>query len=74
MTSSVFHVKEHIVPSQHIREYARATAVDQHDVLKLSVKQYTPIDNPSPQPGDVTIIGAHANGYPKVGTAHLSIG
>jgi hypothetical protein len=64
-SSFPFHVKEHLVPSQHVREYARATAHSQDDVLYLAVKQYTPKDNPSPQPGDVTIIGAHANGFPK---------
>jgi hypothetical protein len=30
------------------------------------VKQYIPLDNPKPQPGDVTILAAHANGFPKV--------
>ena len=29
------------------------------------MKQYTPLDNPNPQPGDITILGAHANGFPK---------
>ncbi|KAI6088609.1 putative toxin biosynthesis protein [Hypoxylon rubiginosum] len=60
-----FHVKEHVVPTQHVREWPRATANSQEDVLYLSVKQYVPIDNPSPQPGDITIIAAHANGFPK---------
>ncbi|KAI4871049.1 putative toxin biosynthesis protein [Hypoxylon rubiginosum] len=60
-----FHVKEHVVPSQHVREWPRATAASQEDVLYLSVKQYVPVDNPSPRPGDVTIIAAHANGFPK---------
>ncbi|KXJ97391.1 Alpha/beta hydrolase family-domain-containing protein [Microdochium bolleyi] len=60
-----FHVKEHKIASQHVREFPRATANSQEDILWLSVKQYTPIDNPNPQPGDVTIIGAHANGFPK---------
>ncbi|KAI5922839.1 prolyl aminopeptidase-like protein [Camillea tinctor] len=60
-----FHVKEHTIPAQHIREFARATAHSQEDVLQLCVKQYIPKDNPSPQPGDVTLIGAHANGFPK---------
>ncbi|OTB14507.1 hypothetical protein K445DRAFT_12762 [Daldinia sp. EC12] len=60
-----FHVTEHTIPSQHVREFPRATANSQEDVLYLSVKQYTPIDNPDPQPGDVTILGAHANGFPK---------
>lgn len=32
----------------------------------MAVKQYIPLDNPNPQPGDVTILGAHANGFPKV--------
>jgi hypothetical protein len=39
---------------------------EQEDVLYLAVKQYTPLSNPNPQSGDVTIIGAHANGFPKV--------
>ncbi|KAI0009375.1 putative toxin biosynthesis protein [Xylariaceae sp. FL0662B] len=60
-----FHVKEHTIPAQHVREWPRATARSQEDVLHLSVKQYIPVDNPDPQPGDVTIIGAHANGFPK---------
>lgn len=34
--------------------------------MHLAVKQYIPLDNPNPQPGDVTIIAAHANGFPKV--------
>lgn len=60
-----FHIKEHKIASQHVREFPRATANSQEDVLWLSVKQYTPIDNPNPQPGDVTVLGAHANGFPK---------
>lgn len=57
---------EHISPCQHIREYPRAIATEQEETLWLSVKQYVPIDNPNPKPGDITIIGAHANGFPKV--------
>jgi hypothetical protein len=66
MSALLFHVNEHIIPCQHIREYARATAVEQEDVLQLAVKQYIPLDNLDPKPGDITIIGAHANGFPKV--------
>ncbi|RMZ88084.1 hypothetical protein DV736_g4680, partial [Chaetothyriales sp. CBS 134916] len=62
---SPFHVVQHRVPAQHIREYPRALLNDQETVLYLDVKQYIPTDNPNPQPGDVTIIGAHANGFPK---------
>lgn len=29
------------------------------------MKQYVPKENSNPKPGDVTIIGAHANGFPK---------
>ncbi|KAL2810449.1 Alpha/beta hydrolase family-domain-containing protein [Aspergillus granulosus] len=64
-SSGPFRVVEHVVPSQHIREYPGATAHEQEDVLNLAVKQYIPLDNPNPQPGDVTILAAHANGFPK---------
>jgi hypothetical protein len=63
--SSVFTIKEHTLECQHIREYARATATSQEDVLHLAIKQYIPLDNPNPKEGDITIIGAHANGFPK---------
>jgi hypothetical protein len=63
--SSKFRVVEHLIPCQHIREYAHATANEQEDVLHLAVKQYIPLDNPDPKPGDVTIIGGHANGFVK---------
>lgn len=67
-SSGPFRIVEHTVPCQHIREYPHATSNSQEDTLYLAVKQYIPLDNPDPQPGDVTIIGAHANGFPKVGT------
>lgn len=60
-----FEIIEHTIPAQHIREWPRATAVSQDDVLQIRIKQYKPIDNPHPQPGDVTVIGAHGNGFPK---------
>ncbi|KAI0402519.1 prolyl aminopeptidase-like protein [Xylaria palmicola] len=60
-----FEIIEHTIPSQHIREWPRATSVSQEDVLQIRIKQYRPVDNPHPQPGDVTVIGAHANGFPK---------
>lgn len=64
--SSPFRIVEHVIPSQHIREYPGATANEQEEPLQLAVKQYIPLDNPKPQPGDVTILAAHANGFPKV--------
>ena len=60
-----FRIVEHRCPAQHIREYSQATANSQEDVFCLEVKQYIPLSNPSPRPGDVTIIGAHANAFPK---------
>lgn len=64
--STLFDIKEHVVEGQHIREYARATAHSQEEVIHLSVKQYIPKDNPNPKPGDITIIASHANGFVKV--------
>ncbi|KAF1984194.1 alpha/beta-hydrolase [Aulographum hederae CBS 113979] len=63
-SESPFQVIEHVVPGQHIREYARATATIDGP-LDLVVKQYIPLDNPRPQWGDLTIIAAHGSGLPK---------
>ncbi|KAK4152407.1 hypothetical protein C8A00DRAFT_16289 [Chaetomidium leptoderma] len=62
---SQFRVVEHTVDCSHSREYVTATANGDADRPRLAVKQYIPLDNPNPQPGDITIIGAHANGFPK---------
>ena len=66
MSLSPFVITEHFIDSQHVREYARATATTHDDILKLAVKQYVPVDNLTPQPGDVTIIATHGSGLPKV--------
>ncbi|KHO01778.1 uncharacterized protein MAM_00779 [Metarhizium album ARSEF 1941] len=63
--AALFNVTDHIIHASHIREFARATAISQDTALELHVKQYTPKDNASPHKGDVTFIGAHANGFPK---------
>lgn len=65
MSTSIFRVQEHTIPASHIREYPRATADDQEDVLQLAVKQYSPRDTFKAR-NEVTIIGAHANAFPKV--------
>lgn len=67
--ASSFRVVQHVVNGSHTRDYISATANGDEDTPRLSVKQYIPLDNPSPKPGDVTIIGAHANGFPKVSLA-----
>lgn len=61
-----FIINEHVIPCQHLREYSHATSTAEETVLHLAVKEYIPRDNPNPKPGDVTIIGAHANGFTKV--------
>lgn len=52
------------MPGQHIREYPRATADAQEEVLELAVKEYIPRDGGGE--GAVTVLAAHANGFPKV--------
>lgn len=65
---SHFLVHEHIVPAQHTRQWPRGTEIGHENALKLAVKQYIPKDNLTPNPGDITFIAAHANGFPKVST------
>lgn len=65
MSSQYYRVEEHTVPGQHVRHYLRATAQMQEDELQLAVKRYVPLDNQSPEPGDITIIAAHACGFGK---------
>lgn len=65
MSNFPFTVTEHLIDGQYIREYPRAS-LSQDARLKLAIKKYTPINNPHPQPGDVTFIGAHGGGFPKV--------
>lgn len=64
MSASVFSVTEHVLPCQYIREYPHAVK-SEHARLRLAVKQYRPLDNLAAAPGSVTIIAAHANGFPK---------
>jgi hypothetical protein len=65
MATAQFSVQEHTLPASYIREYARSTADDQEVDLKLAIKQYTPLISAQPNSQGVTIIGAHANGFPK---------
>ncbi|KAJ5603011.1 hypothetical protein N7537_005967 [Penicillium hordei] len=67
----MFTVTEHVIDAQYIREYPNAT-VSQDSLLKLVVKKYTPIDNPNPQPGDVTVIGAHGCGLLKASAQSIA--
>jgi hypothetical protein len=68
-----YRVVQHIVDCHYTREYVAATANGDDDRPRLAVKQYIPIDNPNPQPGDVTLIAAHANGFPKARGGPLTL-
>lgn len=62
---SNFRIIEHVVRAQHSRERWAASELGEENNLRLHVKQYIPLSNPKPQVGDVTIIGAVANSFPK---------
>ena len=62
---SNFRVIEHVIRAQHSRERWAGTELAHENRLRLHAKQYVPLSNQSPQPGDVTIIGAVANSFPK---------
>ena len=66
MSSQYFRLDEHKIEASHIRSFPRALSTHENDTLYLAVKQYTPLNNPTPQEGDITIIAAHANAFPKV--------
>lgn len=63
---SHFRIIQHEVRAQNIRDRPGAVKLGHERDLRLAVKQYVPHENPCPSDGDVTIIGAHANGFPKV--------
>jgi hypothetical protein len=64
MSAKNFKVITHPIPGQHICEYLNSTAYSLEDVLRIEVKQYVPFGQ-GPQPEDMTIIAAHANGLWK---------
>lgn len=68
MMSSQFRIDEYTLPGQHIREYPGGAAGSQDHVLQLAIKRYTPLDSRHAGKGGITIIAAHATGYPKVGS------
>ena len=72
MSTTLFRVQEHVLPTQHVREYVRATAEGPDTAVHLVLKQYTPLQNLSPGPADVTIIAAPGNSFPKVSMEMLA--
>lgn len=57
-----FKILEHTVRAQHTRDRRAGAQRGRENELKLHVKQYIPNTNTEAKPGDVTIIGAQANG------------
>ena len=66
MSSPFFKVVEHVLPCQRVREYPNATRDEKPRALKLAIKQYVPVQSPEPDEETITLIAAHANGFPKV--------
>lgn len=62
---STFRVIQHVVRAQHSRDRFAGAELGHENDLRLHVKQYIPHSNPDPKPGDVTIIGAVADSFPK---------
>lgn len=65
MSSAFFRIEELTIDASHIRSFPRATSTTEEEVLQFAIKHYTPLSNPNPKPGDITIIASHANGFPK---------
>jgi hypothetical protein len=63
---SHFKIINHTSRCQHTRHWRGGFEPGYEHSLKLAVKQYVPRSNVKPQPGDVTFVGAAANGFPKV--------
>ena len=64
MSSCNFSVIQHIIPCQYVRGYPHAVKSN-HGPLRLAIKEYRPLNNLAPLQDSVTIIAAHANGFPK---------
>lgn len=60
-----FRIIEHVVVGQHVRHWPRGRNLENHEPLRIAVKQYIPNNDSQPSEGDITIVGAHANGFPK---------
>ena len=66
MATKYFKITKHFIPASHIREHRGATR-DDDSILQLAVNQYTPLSHIAANAQQITIIGAHANAFPKVG-------
>ncbi|KAL4923432.1 Alpha/beta hydrolase family-domain-containing protein [Aspergillus undulatus] len=68
---SHFRIIEHTIRCQNIRERLGAVKPGHENDLRLAVKQYIPKDNTTSRYGNITIIGAHANAFPKQGQSGI---
>lgn len=64
METKHFTVVKHTVPGAFIRQQRRTT-INKHDTVKLAVKEYRSKHTSPNGDSGITIIGAHANGFPK---------
>ncbi|KAF3227243.1 hypothetical protein TWF192_007345 [Orbilia oligospora] len=65
MTSNgLLRVEKHIVPAFPIREPIRGVW-NGGDKLQIIANCYRPVNNPNPQPGDLTVLAAHGNAFHK---------
>lgn len=64
MSASDFIVTEHRSPCSYIRQFPHGAKQDDAE-LQLAIKEYRP-RYIEPAEGAVTIVAAHANGFPKV--------
>ena len=65
MSASNFTVTEHKCPCSYIRQFPHGVKNGDEE-LQLAVKEYRPRGYCEPTGDSVTIIAAHANGFPKV--------
>lgn len=64
METRNFRITEHQIPGSFIRQHRRAT-INKNDTVRLAVKEYRNENSPSGGHNEISIIGAHANGFPK---------
>ncbi|MCJ1392492.1 hypothetical protein MMC18_005359 [Xylographa bjoerkii] len=65
MSSSLWNVIEHIIQASHTRSFSRGIQDEMAGGLRIAVKQYVPLSNLDPQPGDISIIFVHGVGSSK---------
>jgi len=66
MSKEKWKITEHIVRAAHLRGFIRSAVVETSEkAVRIAVKQYTPLSNPSPSKGDVTLVMSGGIGVNK---------